>query len=398
MLKKYLFISLLMVSSSVATTLDEMVNQAWDNNKNLHSLQNAIDIANEQIAIANNWNKPVMSIGRNDIRFDEPNKRTLEPMQADFIGFSQVIPIGNKLDIKQNIALKDHEIAKYSLEDKRLQVKAKVYEYAYSIKVLEKKYELLNKYQSNIKGIEELSNALYKNGKMRQSDVINVKVSHAKIKLQKQNLQNLINNLYLKLEEITFNPIKSIEVALMPQAINLNHTINKHPKILMTQLQSERFNEVSKYEIANKTSDVKVNVAYFSRDSKYEDYANISLSIPLSVYGTENGKAAQAKIKAQQISNQLENIQQLFHTQIKTMQNNMDNALNKYTILQQTILPLKQQVQQSIESYNSLNQITPQESIINLNEVISYEMMLLDEIQQYFIAYAKSIYFTQGQP
>ena len=397
MLKKYLFISLLMVSSSVATTLDEMVNQAWDNNKNLHSLQNAIDIANEQIAIANNWNNPVMSIGRNDIRFDEPNKRTLEPMQADFIGFSQVIPIGNKLDIKQNIALKDHEIAKYSLEDKRLQVKAKVYEYAYSIKVLEKKYELLNKYQSNIKGIEELSNALYKNGKMRQSDVINVKVSHAKIELQKQNLQNLINNLYLKLEEITFNPVKSIEVALMPQAINLNHTINKHPKILMTQLQSERFNEVSKYEIANKTSDVKVNVAYFSRDSKYEDYANISLSIPLSVYGTENGKAAQAKIKAQQISNQLENIQQLFHTQIKTMQNNMDNALNKYTILQQTILPLKQQVQQSIESYNSLNQITPQESIINLNEVISYEMMLLDEIQQYFIAYAKSIYFTQGQ-
>ena len=398
MLKKYLFISLLMVSSSVATTLDEMVNQAWDNNKNLHSLQNAIDIANEQIAIANNWNNPVVSIGRNDIRFDEPNKRTLEPMQADFIGFSQVIPIGNKLDIKENIALKDHEIAKYTLEDKRLQVKAKVYEYAYSIKVLEKKYELLNKYQSNIKGIEELSNALYKNGKMRQSDVINVKVSHAKIELQKQNLQNLINNLYLKLEEITFNPVKSIEVALMPQAINLNHTINKHPKILMTQLQSERFNEVSKYEIANKTSDVKVNVAYFSRDSKYEDYANISLSIPLSVYGTENGKAAQAKIKAQQISNQLENIQQLFHTQIKTMQNNMDNALNKYTILQQTILPLKQQVQQSIESYNSLNQITPQESIINLNEVISYEMMLLDEIQQYFIAYAKSIYFTQGQP
>lgn len=397
MFKKTLFITLVSASVAVSATLPELINNAISNNKDLKSLETAIEVADEQIKISKNWKNPVLSLGRNDIRMDEPNKRDLEPMQADFIGFSQIIPLGNKLEIQELIAKKESAIAQQNLENAKLQLKAKVYEYAYSIKILEKKYELLNKYQSNIQSLEQLSNALYENGKMNQSEVIGVKISYSRMQLQKETLKNLINNLYLKLEEITYTKAHNIDISLYLEQLSLNQDISNHPKIKMTELLSEKFHEQSRFEIANKNSDIKFNIAYFNRDSKYEDYANVSVNIPLSIYGTENVKAAKAKLKSQEVSDKLDNLKQFFMITIQSLQNDMNSSLQTHKIISQNIIPLKEDLQKNIESYNSLDQIKPQSTIQNLNEVINYEIMLLDEVKKYFSAYSKSIYFTQGK-
>ncbi len=400
MLKNAIFFAFLTISSSYAQSIEEIVKYALTNNYDLKSMQNSILIANEEIKISKNWKNPTLTLGANDIQSSDVLAKDLEPMQARYIAFSQVIPLGDKQELKKDLSLKQKDIEILSLEDKKLQLKAKIYEYAYTILILEKKYLLLNKYEKNLSSLKKLLNALYENTKVTQNSIINTDIKIIKLKLTKQNLQNTIKTLYLRLEELTFVKIFKIEASLKVEKKDLTKEFKKnidtHPKILILLANIAKARISSKLEEAKKTSDIKVNIAYFSRDKKYKDYANFSLNIPLSIYGTENIKVLKAKFKTKKLQDNLKNLEQKFKVSLDILQNNMNNSYLTYNLLEKTIIPLKNKVQENLETYNSFDQIKPQESIKNLNEVISYKLQALDEMNKYFTFMSKSIYFTQG--
>lgn len=396
MFKNALLVAFLAISS-FAVSIDEMVTSALDNNYSLKSLESSIEVASKQIEVSTNWRNPVLTLGINDIQFDDPSKRDIESMQAEYIGFSQIIPIGDKLQLQETIAKKDKKIAKLALEDKKLQLKAKIYEYAYTVLVLEKKYILLTKIQTNINSLQDLSKALYENGKMKQIGVINASIAASNIELKKEELNRLIKTLYIKLEEITYLKVSKIDASLKMKDIKLNTQIDKHPRVLMITTKSQKFQDLSRLELSRKTSDIKLNLAYFQRDDKYNDYANISVNIPLSLYGTENTKSLKAKIKAKEVENKLTDLKKSFKTKLLVLQNDLDSALKRYKLLNKEIIPLKKSIQKNVEAYNSFDQVKPQDTITALNEVITYEMMELDEIKKYFTSISKSIYFIEGK-
>ncbi len=382
-----------LISSSFALSLDEIVDTALKNNQNLKSIQSSINVADENIKLSRKWKNPTLTLGVNDIHFDEPFKRDAEAMQGQYIGFSQVIPVGNKLDIKEEISQKDKNIVTLQLEDKKLILKSKLYEISYNILILEKKLKLLSKYEKNIKKVEKLSQALYSLGKSSQNEILNAKVAYSNVQIQKQNLKNMINNLYLKLEQISYEKIDTIDASVEIEELVLNMDIQNHPKIRMQEEKIRKFNELSKLELENEKGDIKVNVAYFNRDSKFKDYANISVSIPLSLYKTEKVKALKQKIKANEESSNLEDTKQNFKIELRSLQNNINNAYSNYSLINKTIIPLKQKIQKNIENYNSFSGIKPQMAIRNLNELISYELKSYDQLTEYFSNYSKSKYY-----
>ena len=381
------------ISSSFALSLDEIVDTALKNNQNLKSIQASIDIANENIKLSRKWKNPTLTLGINDIHFDEPLKRDIEAMQGQYIGFSQIIPVGNKLDIKERVSQKDKNIVTLKLEDKKLILKSKIYEISYNILILERKLKLLSKYEKNIKKVEKLSQALYSLGKSSQNEIINAKVAFSNIQIQKKNLKNMIDNLYLKLEQISYEKIDTIDASLEIEELVLNMDMQNHPKIKMQEEKIRKFNELSKLEIENEKGDIKVNIAYFNRDSKFKDYANISVNIPLSLYKTEKVKALKQKIKANEERSNLEDTKQNFKIELMSLENNINSAYSNYSLINKTIIPLKQKIQKNIENYNSFSGIKPQMAIRNLNELISYELKSYEQLKEYFSSYSKSKYY-----
>lgn len=383
-----------LISSSFALSLDEIVDTALKNNQNLKSIQSSINVADENIKLSRKWKNPTLTLGVNDIHFDEPFKRDSEAMQGQYIGFSQIIPVGNKLDIKEEISQKDKNIVTLQLEDKKLILKSKIYEISYNILILEKKLKLLKKYERNIKKVEKLSQALYSLGKSSQNEILNAKVAFSNVQIQKQNLKNMIDNLYLKLEQISYEKIDTIDASLEIEKLVLNMDMQNHPKIKMQEEKIRKFNELSKLELENEKGDIKVNVAYFNRDSKFKDYANISVSIPLSLYKTEKVKALKQKIKANEESSRLEDTKQNFKIEVMSLENNINSAYSNYSLINKTIIPLKQKIQKNLENYNSFSGIKPQMAIQNLNELISYELKSYEQLKEYFSNYSKSKYYT----
>lgn len=395
MLRNSFILIFCLFSSSYALNLDETINLAIANNKDLKSIEKSIDIANEQIKLSSKWENPILTIGANDLHFDT-SRRDLEPMQAQYIGLSQSIPINNKLKLQEEISLKDKEIAALNFEDAKLKLKSTLIEYAYNLKILEQKYKLLNEYQKNIRDLENLSKVLYENDEVNQTVLLNLQTNIYKVELEKENLSNMIKNSYLKLEEITYEKIDNLVLPLELKDVLLNKELENHPKIRILVLNNQKFNKQASLEDAKKLSDIKVNVAYFQRDDKYKDYANISFSIPLALNNRENIKAFSAKLKASEFRDKLLDTKKTFEIRVLSLQNDLNSSYRKFVLLEKTIIPLQEKNQQTIENYNSLDLIKPEKLFINLNEIIKNRLASLDEVKNYFLAYSKAYYFTQG--
>jgi outer membrane protein, heavy metal efflux system len=393
-MKKILLCSAFTISLLSAVTIDELVKNTNENNYDLKSVNKSIEIANQQILLSKKWQNPILSFGLNDLWLNDLSSRNKEAMQASFIGISQVIPTGSKLEIKEKIAQKDKNIQILNLDDKKLELESKVYEYVYTILLLEKKYKLLESYGQNIKKLETLFTSLYKYQKVTQNEILNSQISALDISLQKQNLKNMIDNAYLKLEQITYTKIDKIDENIDIKKINLLTINQEHPKFKTLEEMANKSKNMAELEAEKKIPDLMLNVAYFQRDTKFNDYVNVSVSFPLPIYNTENTARLQAKMNTNETNDKLEQLKHNFSIQSEMLKNSLNSSYTNYNLIEEEIIPIKQKIQKNIETYNSFDKINPQESIKNLNELISYETKAIDELQKYYEAYSQLIYFT----
>ncbi|MGD9623389.1 MAG: TolC family protein [Arcobacter sp.] len=391
---KIILTSSLTLSLLSAISIDELVNSTFENSYDLKSVEKSIEVANHQISIAKKWQNPILSMGINDLWINDFSSRNKEAMQASFIGISQVIPTGDKLEIKEKIASKEKNIKFYDFEDKKLELESKINELVYNILLAEEKYRLLEEFEKNLEKLESLYGSLYKYQKATQNEIINSQISTVELKIQKQNLKNLIDNSYLKLEQITYTKIDKIDEKLEIKKVDLLIENSSHPKFKSLEENSSKQQSIAELERAKKIPDVQVSLAYFQRDDKFTDYVNMAVSIPLPIYDTENVTRVQAKMSANETNDKLEQLKHNFDIQSKILKNNLNNAYENYNLIGQKIIPLKEKIQKNIETFNTFDDVKPQESIKNLNELITYQIKAIDEQQKYYEAYSGLIYYS----
>ncbi len=391
---KIILTSSLTLSLLSAISIDELVNSTFENSYDLKSVEKSIEVANHQISIAKKWQNPILSMGINDLWINDFSSRNKEAMQASFIGISQVIPTGDKLEIKEKIASKEKNIKFYDFVDKKLELESKINELVYNILLAEEKYRLLEEFEKNLEKLESLYGSLYKYQKATQNEIINSQISTVELKIQKQNLKNLIDNSYLKLEQITYTKIDKIDEKLEIKKVDLLIENSSHPKFKSLEENSSKQQSIAELERAKKIPDVQVSLAYFQRDDKFTDYVNMAVSIPLPIYDTENVTRVQAKMSANETNDKLEQLKHNFEIQSKILKNNLNNAYENYNLIGQKIIPLKEKIQKNIETFNTFDDVKPQESIKNLNELITYQIKAIDEQQKYYEAYSGLIYYS----
>jgi len=389
---RILLSSFLASSLLSAVTIDELVKNSFEKNYDLKSLNKSIQVANEQIKVSKNWENPMLAFKTNNIGLNKP----LSNQKEYGVELSQVIPIGNRLDIEKSIAQKDRNIKEFDLEDKKLELESKIYEYSYNILILEKRYKLIENYLKNIEKLEELYSSLYKYEKASLNEVLNTKVSYLDLKLELDNLKTTIDNLYLNLELISYEKVQIIDENLDIKEINKS-SINQelvitHPKVKTLEEDSSKYKEMASLEEAKKYSNVTLSVEYMQNQE--QDYANVSVGIPLPLYKTENINALKAKLNSNETNDKLDSFTHNLSLQSDIYLNNLNQSARNYRLIQKEIIPLKQKIQENIENYNSFDMVKPQESIENLNELIKYETKALDEALKYYESYSQLIYFT----
>ena len=389
---KIFLASSLTLSLLSAVTIDELVKNSFEKNYDLKSLDKSIAVANEQIKVSKNWENPMLEFKTYNIGLNKP----LSNQKEYGVEISQVIPLGNRLDIEESIAKKDRNIKMFDLEDKKLELESKIYEYSYNILILEKRYKLIENYLKNVEKLQDLYSSLYKYQKASLNEILNTRVSYLDLKLEQENLKTTIDNLYLNLELISYEKVQTIDENIDIKEIN-KASINEearqnHPKVQTLNEDSLRYKDMASLEEARKYSDVTLSVEYMQ--SVEQDSANISVGIPLPLYKTENVNALKAKLNSNETNHKLDSFLHNLSLQSDIYLNNLNQSARNYRLIQKEIIPLKQRIQENIENFNSFNLVKPQDSIDNLNELITYETKALDEALKYYENYSQLIYFT----
>ena len=379
------------ISLLSAVTIDELAKSSFEKNNDIKSLETSVKVAQEQINVSKNWENPMLAFKVNNIGLNKP----LSNQKEYGVELSQVIPFGNRLEIEESIALKDRNIKTFDLEDKKLELESKIYEYSYSIIILQKRYKLIESYLQNTAKLEELYSSLYKYQKASLGEVLNTKVSSLDLKLELENLKTMIDNMYLNLEQISYEKVQTIDESLDIKELNKNQISNdilNHPKIKALQEDSLKSKDMGRLEDAKKLSSITLSVEYMQNNE--QDYANVTVGIPLPIYKTESINSLKAKLSANETNDKLDSLTHSLGIQTDIYLNSLNRSARNYKLIQKEIIPLKQKIQQNLENYNSFDMAKPQESITNLNELITYETKALDELQKYYESYSQLLYLT----
>jgi len=391
-MKKVVFTSLIFASYLFGTSIENIVQKSLQNNFDIKSLENSIEIANFQIKQAKNWENPMISFKANDIML---NKNYLNNQKEYGIELSQAIPIGKKLELEESIAKKDKLLKEQTLQDIKLEFESKIYLYSYTILILENRLKLLNEYQKNLNRLEELYTKLYSYDKVSLNEILNTQISKYDLQMKINELQTTKDNLYLSLEQISYEKIDKIDDSLVIKDINrqqIEEQLIFHPKIQTLQTTSQKYKDTAQLEDAKKFSSITLALEYMQ--NKEQDYANITMSMPLPIYNTENINKLKANLNTNETNNKLDSQIHNLRLQTKIYLNNLEQYKTNYKILQEKIVPIKQKIQKVLEEFVGFDKESLKENLNSLNELIDYEMKASEQLEKYFENYSELIYYS----
>ena len=391
-MKKVVFTSLIFASYLFGTSIEDIVQKSLENNFDIKSLENSIEIANFQIKQAKNWENPMISFKANDIML---NKNYLNNQKEYGIELSQAIPIGKKLELEESIAKKDKLLKEQTLQDIKLEFESKIYLYSYTILILENRLKLLNEYQKNLNRLEELYTKLYSYDKVSLNEILNTQISKYDLQMKINELQTTKDNLYLSLEQISYEKINKIDDSLVLKDINkqqIEELLIFHPKIQTLQTTSQKYKDTAQLEDAKKFSSITLALEYMQ--NKEQDYANITMSMPLPIYNTENINKLKANLNTNETNNKLDSQIHNLRLQTKIYLNNLEQYKTNYKILQEKIVPIKQKIQKVLEEFVGFDKESLKENLNSLNELIDYEMKASEQLEKYFENYSELIYYS----
>ena len=391
-MKKVVFTSLIFASYLFGTSIEDIVQKSLENNFDIKSLENSIEIANFQIKQAKNWENPMISFKANDIML---NKNYLNKQKEYGIELSQTIPIGKRLELEESIAKKDKLLKEQTLQDIKLEFESKIYLYSYTILILENRLKLLNEYQKNLNHLEELYTKLYSYDKVSLNEILNTQISKYDLQMKINELQTTKDNLYLSLEQISYEKIDKIDDSLVLKNINkqqIEELLIFHPKIQTLQTTSQKYKDTAQLEDAKKFSSVTLALEYMQ--NKEQDYANITMSMPLPIYNTENINKLKANLNTNETNNKLDSQIHNLRLQTKIYLNNLEQYKTNYKILQEKIVPIKQKIQKVLEEFVGFDKESLKENLNSLNELIDYEMKASEQLEKYFENYSELIYYS----
>lgn len=391
-MKKVVFTSLIFASYLFGTSIEDIVQKSLENNFDIKSLENSIEIANFQIKQAKNWENPMISFKANDIML---NKNYLNKQKEYGIELSQAIPIGKKLELEESIAKKDKLLKEQTLQNIKLEFESKIYLYSYTILILENRLKLLNEYQKNLNRLEELYTKLYSYDKVSLNEILNTQISKYDLQMKINELQTTKDNLYLSLEQISYEKIDKIDDSLVLKNINkqqIEELLIFHPKIQTLQTTSQKYKDTAQLEDAKKFSSITLALEYMQ--NKEQDYANITMSMPLPIYNTENINKLKANLNTNETNNKLDSQIHNLRLQTKIYLNNLEQYKTNYKILQEKIVPIKQKIQKVLEEFVGFDKESLKENLNSLNELIDYEMKASEQLEKYFENYSELIYYS----
>ncbi len=325
-----------------AQSIQQLIDQSIKRHPSLQTIQHRLSAMDERIEESQNFSNPDLSFTINDIQFDDPFDRGLEPMQFSAINVKQKFPWFGKLDAREAFTKAQKDLIVDSYEVAKIKLAREIRMTSYTMKELEERIRIVKRYKAVAQQNIELYTSYASTENKSHTSMMAASLMLAKIKIKYEHYTRILKNQKAKLKYLVQSNVstisdpleikrpKSLESYLSKSQNNLNY----HMK-----LSEQNIAEANKViEDLSITPDPYLNVGYFNR-SEFPDFASVTVGISLPLYGSEKHKAEAARKEALAAASASLDYKSSLESDITVMYAKLTEAYHIYNIIQNESLP-----------------------------------------------------------
>ena len=316
------------IATLSATDIDVVIKNTLLHNPTLKVYAQNIEALKYDKQNASLYKNPELTLGINDILFDNVLDRGIEPMQTNFITLTQTIPRGDKLQLQEKLLSSDEDIAALELENLKDKLVTQIYQAAFEVRYFIKTNELRSQKIENLQQIQNYhSKHMLSSQAFEQLLQNDLSITAEKIKIEEQ--KERIQQIYAQLEEISSMQLQDLQIKkdlLYKKQRNIQeHKLLQIQKKLVTKSGVQ--NALAK---ENKAADYTLSVGYYHRES-FDDYVSLALKIPLNIYGREENlisksltQANRAKANYEKVLKNIESLYTINLSKLKSAEHSLE--------------------------------------------------------------------------
>jgi len=364
------------------------------NNLELKNQKAYIEISKNKTYLFNIWKNPILGIGINDILLSKNFfNRDIEAMQTQYITLSQEIPTNSKLKIQHTIATLQEKIYLQIYKDRVLRYRSILSKKLFSYQILQKKINIINRFLTNLKKIKTIKNRLISTS-INSSKVINTDIYIVNLKLKKELIKEKIKTIKYEIEKLLYRSFWKISTSLKFNKVG-KINLYSHPLLKAYRLKISQFDSKVALSKSKKIPNIKASIGYYNRSNR-GDYISLNFSIPLPVTQREERNIKISALKLDQVKNEYKSYLNSFKKESQIYKKILISSRKNYITINSELKNMQKQLM-----FLNKRLITTQGSFISYLSTINLEyqisLQLLDEMQNYFNAYSKLIYYKGKQ-
>ncbi|WP_294954382.1 TolC family protein [Sulfurovum sp.] len=344
-----------------AQSINQLIDYSLKKHPSLLTIQHRLSAMDDRITKSRNWSNPELVLNINDIQFDDPTDRTLEPMQYQAINVRQRFPWFGKIDAREhftraqkNVILDSYDIAKVKLAEE-------IRSTSYTILEIKERIRIVRQYEKLTKQNISLYDAYTATDKMSHSNSMAAELMLSRLHIRKERYKAVLKSQEAKLAYLVQkkNTVVSDRFRInKPRSLGyyLSH-LGNNPAYHRTVSQTRVANANREMQALEVNPDPFVQVGYFNRQ-EHPDYASISVGFSLPVYGSEKLETEAARKDALAAQSASLDYRDALESEIRINYAKMKEAYSIYGIIQNDSLPKLQHMfelnEASIESGEDL--------------------------------------------
>jgi len=357
-----MLLSLLIASNMLqAESINQLIDYSLKKHPSLQAIQHRLSAMDERIAKSRNWANPELALNVNDIRFDDPSNRGLEPMQYQAINYKQRFPWFGKIDARESFTRAQKSVISDSYDISKVKLAEEIRSTSYTILEIKERIRIVDQYEKLTKQNITLYDAYTSTDSMSHSNSMAAELMLSRLHIRSERYKAVLQSQKAKLAYLVQK--KNVSVSdkfriIKPKSLGYYlSNMERNPAYKRTLSQ----NRVAKANRDMKALEVNpdpfLQVGYFNRQ-EYEDYASVSVGFALPIFGSERleTEAARKDVLAAQSASL--DYRYALESEIRVSYAKMKEAYRIYGIIQNDSLPKLQHMfelnEASIESGEDL--------------------------------------------
>lgn len=347
--------------SPSAENLPRLVEAALSGNPELKASAARWEMLRSRVRQAGSFEDPMLMLKIQSGIVTDPFNFAKDSMTAKVIGISQQLPYFGKRALREEVAAREAEVYRFTLEERRLELARMVKESYFRLYYTDRSLTIVEKNLGVLQDFITIAQTKYSVGQGAQQDIFKAQLEHSKalelkitLEQQRKSLAIGLNALLFRAPDTPVGAIPEIGAGTPPLSAQKLKEISEANRPLLKGLKAQIRKGEGAYQLARKERfpDFNVSLEYMQRDpamggSGLDMYSlGVTFNLPVRKERRE-AMAAEASSETAMAYQELAVTQNAIGSGIADLLSQLDQRKRLIELYQTGIIP---QAQQSLES------------------------------------------------